>query len=589
MPFVLDTEIQVDFEVGLEPQAKRILKEGHSYSTNYTGGEIFRQIRRCQFNRDKIGEDRWRACLTENQESELDRLLERPLLLEALDSLLPYRGLWGAFYLGSMDMFLSLRCDEVSHFTCSGRQLNFYKEITNYIALIRSTLDEILGSDPSLIPCVDEQTLNLIQLRSPGVSTADAEFLRRNAKDLFPDLADAATRSRLLARLLGIKTLIPSISTLFKDLRCLQPAGKALRALVPQRGKGTLRESFRRIFPKNIESLDLQQSETSFSIIHGNPDYLFDIAFRQLFLCAARYFIDPSNVSTKKNMNPIEQVVNPTKRFLGFRLVALSRKLQFQVPNFDGELEAPSERLLKDVLNCLPRQLFNFDGHLPLALLTSFEEFLSKGTVVAGNTSPTATSTPGVSLLQRCGQSCFTRGGEDASPDNDFLHLFIGNLHEPLNNIQGAGFDVSSFFVKRSIYLAFFGNINANGEQSTSRMDTDDIRGRDEPSFTVTHTVRPADGPPGNGGQREERTTTAQRGQHGSHTHVQVNFVNKDGHTLSSVPFSRRSVEEEAKKYGGQNFSLMDERGRYWLWDDCYNALVDTESHILIVVSPQAA
>ena len=281
-------------------------------------------------------------------------------------------------------------------------------------------------------------------------------------------------------------------------------------------------------------------------------------------------------------MNPIEQVVNPTKRILGFRLVELSRKLQFQVPTFDGELEAPSERLLKDVLNCLPRQIFNFDGHLPLALLTSFEEYLSKATVVAGNTRPTATSTPGVSLLHRCGQSCFTRGGEDASPDNDYLHLFVGNLHEPLDNIQGAGFDISSFFVKRSIYLAFFGNINANGEQSTSRMDTDDIRGR-EPSFTVPHT------PLENGAQREERMTTAQRAQYGPRTHAQVNFVNKDGHTLSSVPFSQRSVEEEAKKYGGQNFSLMDERGRYWLWDDCYNALVDTESHTLIVVSPQAA
>ena len=119
MPFVLNIEIQVNIDVGLEPQAKRILREGHSYSTNYTGGEVYRQTRLCQFNRDKIGEDRWRACLTKNQDRELDRLLERPFLLEALDSLLPYRGLWGAFYLGSMDMFLSLRCDEVSHFTCS--------------------------------------------------------------------------------------------------------------------------------------------------------------------------------------------------------------------------------------------------------------------------------------------------------------------------------------------------------------------------------------------------------------------------------------------------------------------------------------
>jgi hypothetical protein len=30
----------------------------------------------------------------------------------------------------------------------------------------------------------------------------------------------------------------------------------------------------------------------------------------------------------------------------------------------------------------------------------------------------------------------------------------------------------------------------------------------------------------------------------------------------------------------------MDERGKYWLWDDCYNALLEIESQTLIVVSP---
>jgi hypothetical protein len=66
---------------------------------------------------------------------------------------------------------------------------------------------------------------------------------------------------------------------------------------------------------------------------------------------------------------------------------------------------------------------------------------------------------------------------------------------------------------------------------------------------------------------------------------IRIEFADVDGETISFVSFSRQSIEEEAKKFGGNRFSLMDEHGRYWIWDDYYDALVDTASHRLIVVS----
>lgn len=89
------------------------LREGHSYSTNYTTGEIYRQIRRCQSENDKVTEDRWRGRLSALTEKYLKKLLKRDLLVKALDWILPFRGLWKHFQLGSMDIFLSIRCDEV--------------------------------------------------------------------------------------------------------------------------------------------------------------------------------------------------------------------------------------------------------------------------------------------------------------------------------------------------------------------------------------------------------------------------------------------------------------------------------------------
>jgi hypothetical protein len=99
--------------IGLGEPARQSLRDGYSYSSGYTDGEIFRYIRRCQLDGDSLGEDRWRARYSPTKERDLKQLLERKILLTALDSILPIRGLWKAFHVGSLDIFLTLRFDEV--------------------------------------------------------------------------------------------------------------------------------------------------------------------------------------------------------------------------------------------------------------------------------------------------------------------------------------------------------------------------------------------------------------------------------------------------------------------------------------------
>lgn len=106
-----------DSFTGLADKTKQRLREGYSYSINYTDGEIFRQIRLSQFQNDIIGEARWLARLSRTKARDLKALLKRKRLIEALDSILALRGLWSAFKLGSMDVFSTLKCDEVCSFS----------------------------------------------------------------------------------------------------------------------------------------------------------------------------------------------------------------------------------------------------------------------------------------------------------------------------------------------------------------------------------------------------------------------------------------------------------------------------------------
>ncbi len=71
---------------------------------------------------------------------------------------------------------------------------------------------------------------------------------------------------------------------------------------------------------------------------------------------------------------------------------------------------------------------------------------------------PSTTLGPGESPPQRCGRSC---GG--SSEDADRLHMFVEKLHAPLAAFHSVGDDISSFYIKRSIYLAFFGHTRIPG------------------------------------------------------------------------------------------------------------------------------
>lgn len=103
-----------DNMLGLNKDTKQALREGYSYSAKYHSGEIFRYMRLCQHSHDTTGVQRWRGRLTPTQDTLLAKLLKRDMLVEALDSVLHVQGFWRGFYLGSLDVLLFLKCDEVN-------------------------------------------------------------------------------------------------------------------------------------------------------------------------------------------------------------------------------------------------------------------------------------------------------------------------------------------------------------------------------------------------------------------------------------------------------------------------------------------
>jgi hypothetical protein len=98
----------------LNKDTKQALREGYSYSAKYTSGEVFRQMRLCHYDNDSLGAQRWRGRFSPSQDKFLEQLLKRPILVAALDSILHIQGVWREFYIGSLDVILFPKCDEVN-------------------------------------------------------------------------------------------------------------------------------------------------------------------------------------------------------------------------------------------------------------------------------------------------------------------------------------------------------------------------------------------------------------------------------------------------------------------------------------------
>ena len=105
----------------LNPSVITALKEAYSNSRNFCDGDIFRNLRYCQLRKDKAGAGKWMARLSQSKQADIAQLQnmakknpEMAALQDALDTLLPFMGLWSPVQIGIFHRLLTLRCPEVT-------------------------------------------------------------------------------------------------------------------------------------------------------------------------------------------------------------------------------------------------------------------------------------------------------------------------------------------------------------------------------------------------------------------------------------------------------------------------------------------
>ncbi|KAH6704267.1 hypothetical protein BKA61DRAFT_493502 [Leptodontidium sp. MPI-SDFR-AT-0119] len=438
------------------PEAQAALGEDYSNSLEFADGEIYGKIRDYQRRDKPFAERRWRAYLSKSKQTGLGQLLKRGRYKDAFDALLVVRGLWlgPGFSLGNMQELLAMRFDE---------------EILHYLDHIFQMWSFILGGDMDLMSKTDRFTVEALQLRAPQASEDDFSYLKSlfDSGKVFPRIREEEKRRSIWNNIATVAYLIPSLYTLFEDLKLLSPCVKIVKALIDPPFKGSLHEMMKQQFSGTNQTpgeIVTQDTETMFSTRAGSVTDQFEFGYRQLYLFALRHFARMIGECAKKEKDRPKPMIEEPDPVTWHRFALLADRL-----GFDSEIirklitDDPFRAEVRNfVLKHNPPERYDVDPEL---FEKCVEHLARVRTEVVEKprqyiTPPSVVDGPGESLPRRCGRFFQT------AYEYERNYLYLDVLYDG-TNARGKG--ITSIFVRRSIYFAFFGKRLPNATDQAPR------------------------------------------------------------------------------------------------------------------------
>src|ERR1700740_3166313 len=109
------------------------------------------------------------------------------------------------------------------------------KENTNYVENVDRIWTYILGDKNELGCLVDPLSVRRLEMRTPKLSTDDANEVRNWMDDgiLLPQITDPATRASILTRLENLSEPVLTLRTFIEDTKLVELGARPLRLLLP--------------------------------------------------------------------------------------------------------------------------------------------------------------------------------------------------------------------------------------------------------------------------------------------------------------------------------------------------------------------
>lgn len=279
----------------------------------------------------------------------------------------------------------------------------------------------LVNGDEQALVQIDETTVKTLELRAPWASTADVNFVHPKVLggEIFSTFSEQQWK-QIWAQLERVDCLIPSLYTFFRDFDYLEACVRCVRRLVhiTCNVKATVTSALGnklQYVPERDCRVVVQVAEDRFITVPGSHEERIDLHVRQLYAFAMCHF--PAMPPDPQKENLVE-----------------------------GPRAQADPAVLRRLDNLAARLGFGSDEVSPVSGLALPDRHNERPLLV--------TTGPGPRLKQRCGKPL----SEAHKQDKDLL--FIHHLHDERRE-RGEG--ITTFYIRQSIYLAFFGRPGTNG------------------------------------------------------------------------------------------------------------------------------
>ena len=294
----------------------------------------------------------------------------------------------------------------------------------HYLDHIRRFWTDLVRHDKHEMQKVDYITVKALELKAPGTSTSDSMTLYRQLRkgEIFSAF-NLDRRMEIWAKLQAWEGLIPTLWTFFEDFKYIQACAHWVKRLVKMPPRGTLYTTMARSFSEMNQKRGkciIQEAESVFTFRSSTTQNRVALHYRQVFLYIMRHLRELSPGSTKLEPKPSERKIRTTKD--------LNRSVLYGLADLAERLGFKSEKI---------------------------SDLKAKYSSHAGGRSPSVQSKP-VYVVDGPGE-CQERRCAcpfDLAYEQSKEFLFLDNMH---STDKSQGSSIQSVFVRRSVYLAYFG------------------------------------------------------------------------------------------------------------------------------------
>ncbi len=265
---------------------------------------------------------------------------------------------------------------------------------------------------------VDQATVKALELKAPRLSTLDAKVLRGQVLggEIFGAFSEQE-RVAIWGRLQAVDGLIPSLFTFFEDVKYLEACANCVKRLVSLSSRDIVSIALEKAFCDANQRADrtvIQVTESSFTSSPASLADRVDLSYRQLHAYAMRHYLQMPREPKGKEL--LARLMVNTDETMLRDFADLADRLGFGSPEITALKQCPKSTVARA----------RSERSKPLLVTDGADEIKKR----------------------RCGLPRV----EDYVEDGEFL--FVNHLH---NEEEEQGEGITSFFVRKSVYFAFFG------------------------------------------------------------------------------------------------------------------------------------